>query len=96
MTSAYDKLYNSVKGITFADTFETEKLFNETFAELINNPDFTYFGNFDTFEDINGELEYQGLTPPQIFFMNMARYGNVIEVLKSPTELNYHVFVGAR
>lgn len=105
MNEDFKKLYNSAKGIVsiadysiYDDITIASAEFNADLYELEHNPDFTTFGNYETIEDANDDLLYQGLTLDDITKLSMHRYGNMIEVLKSPMEEQYvyWVFVGAK
>ena len=67
--------------------------FLEYSSELYFNPDFTSLDWFDTLEELQGELMYQGLTRELIAQINRNRYGDVLEVLKYNGE--YLAFIGA-
>lgn len=67
--------------------------FLEYSSELYFNPDFTCLDWFDSLEDLQGELMYQGLSREEIKQINRNRYGRVLEVLKYNGQ--YLAFIGA-
>lgn len=73
-------------------TFTAFDDFLEYSTELYDNPDFTSIDWFDTLEDLQDELMYQGLSREEIKQINLNRYGNVLEVLKYNEQ--YLVFIG--
>lgn len=85
------KKIDGISHVWFMDTYDE---FLEASNELHSNPDFTCLDWFDSLNDIEDELEYQGLTLKQIGELNRARYGNVIEVLEYNSQ--YEAFIGAR
>lgn len=82
---------NGVQGQWYIDT---EEEFEETYNEMMDNPDMSYLGDFDLTQDIDEELEYQGFTLEEINAMSLARYGRVLEVLSF--EDRYYAFIGNR
>ena len=85
-----------LKGIVGIWNFDEVSEFERDLKEYENNPDFTLLGHFDSIQDADYELEYQGFTPEEIAKLSLARYGNVIETLQAPDSQTYWVFVGAR
>lgn len=83
--------FDGISHVWYMDTYE--ELIEAT-EELSSNPDFTYLGWFNMLNDIEEELEYQGLTLKEIGELNRARYGNVLEMLEYNSE--YFAFIGAR
>lgn len=73
---------------------DTEEEFNEHIKELENNPDFTFFGDFDMIQDVEDEFLYQGISVDEFIQLTNNRYGSVVEILEF--EDKYWVFVGAR
>lgn len=105
MSETYNEKYHSAKGIIaisdysqYTDPEEASDRFHDDYLELDSNPDFTALGSFDSIEEANNELQYHGMSLDNITQMNMNRYGNIIDVLKSPitTEPVYIVYIGAR
>ena len=82
---------DGISHVWYMDTYE--ELIEAT-EELHSNPDFTYIGWFNMLQDIENELEYQGLSLKEIGEINRARYGNVLEVLEYCSE--YLAFIGTR
>lgn len=74
-------------------TFRSYDGFLEYSTELYNNPDFTCLGWFDSLNELQDELRYQGLSLELIKELNLNRYGNVLEVLKYNGQ--YLAFIGA-
>lgn len=102
MSEQMERLYNSQKdlyesacGIIGVWMCDTEEEVDEKVNELEGNPDFSLFGVFDSTQEADEELQYQGLTLDQITKMSLNHYGNVIECIASPEGL-YFVFIGAR
>lgn len=92
----FEELYNSACGIVGITHYDSEKEFEQDLKELEENGDFTFLGHYDTTQEADDELQYQGLTLDQITKMSLNRYGNVIETLHAPDSQTYWVFVGAR
>lgn len=93
---SFEELYNSASGIIGIAHYDEEDEFEQDLNELMNNADFSFFGQFDMIQDADEELQYQGLTLDEITKMSLNRYGNVIETLQCPISETYWVFVGVR
>lgn len=92
----FEKLYNSASGIVGVSHYDDPSEFEEDLKELENNPDFSLLGHFDSTQNADEELQYQGFSLDEITKMSLNRYGNVVECLYAPDSQTYWVFVGAR
>ncbi len=92
----FDKLYNSACGIIGINQYDDVDEFQQDLKELEDNQDFSFLGHFDSTQDADEELQYQGFTLDEITKMSLNQYGNVIECLHAPDSQTYWVFVGAR
>lgn len=92
----FEELYNSACGIVGISNYDTVEEFENDLKELEDNQDFTLLGTFNTTQEADEELQYQGLTLDEITKYSLNQYGNVIECLHSPDSQNYWVFIGAR
>ena len=92
----FEKMYNSACGILGISHYDDVSEFEEDLKELEENPDFSLLGHYDSTQDADEELQYQGFTLDEITKMSLNRYGNVIECLHAPDSQTYWVFVGAR
>ena len=87
---------DSLEGIQRVITFDSEEEFVEEMVELESNLDTSYWGIFDNVESINGEFAYQGFSLLDVKKMNLAMYGNVIDVLEHPDTKELYLFTAAR
>lgn len=94
-TESFETLYNSAAGIVGISNYDDIEEFENDLKELEENPDFSLLGHYDTTQEADEELEYQGFTLDQITKMSLNRCGNVIETLAAPDSGTYWVFVGA-
>ena len=53
--------------------------FKDIWADLDDNPDMSYFGRYNSLDELVGELEYQGFEFDEIVQLTNNRYGNVVE-----------------
>ena len=90
----FEELYNSACGVVGVASYDTEAEFLEDFKELETNPDFTFYGQYDLTQEIDAELEYQGLSLDKITKMSLNRYGDILEVLAFDDQ--YYAVIGAR
>jgi hypothetical protein len=92
----FNKLYESACGIVGVSHYDDAHEFEQDLKDLEDNPDFTLLGHFDTTQEADEELQYQGLSLDEITKMSLNQYGNVIDCLQAPDSQTYWVFVGAR
>ena len=84
-----------MKNYTLLQTWQPtgENDFKDIWADLEDNPDMSFFGQYDSLEDVTGELEYQGFEFDEIVQLTKNRYGNVVEIIEYETF--FYAFIGA-
>ena len=70
-----------------------ENDFKDMWTNLDDSPDMSYFGRYNSLEEVSNELEYQGLDFKEIVQLTKNRYGNVVEIIEYDSI--FYVFIGA-
>lgn len=87
--------YSFLSDTLFIYDYINEQDFSDMFQLFDSNPDFTWFGVYDSIETIFEVLEFQGLSRQEIINRNLAQYGYVIEILEN-IDGELFLFIGIR